>query len=188
MNIFSAVLTLLWLIFIIYWLVSAVKSKKNIRNKAWSRNIGFRIGFIIVFIIALKIPAFQNFLVQTRSPFADIIQLVAVIVAALGVGVAIWARVHLGRNWGMPMSLKENPELVTSGPYAYIRNPIYTGVLLAVLGSVFVEGIFWLVPLVFAAIYFVYSAKVEEGIMLKEFPDTYPAYKARTKMLIPFVF
>jgi len=61
---------------------------------------------------------------------------VGVALCALGIGLAIWARTYLGRNWGMPMSRKENPELVTSGPYAYVRHPIYTGLLIAMLGSV----------------------------------------------------
>ena len=52
---------------------------------------------------------------------------------ALGLGLAIWARAHIGRNWGLPMSRKAYPELVTSGPYAVIRHPIYVGILLAAL-------------------------------------------------------
>jgi protein-S-isoprenylcysteine O-methyltransferase Ste14 len=100
---------------------------------------------------------------------------------------AIWARRHLGRNWGMPMSFKENPELVTTGPYVYIRNPIYSGFLLAILGSALTSGALWLIFFVVFGAYFVYAAKNEEKIMLQEFPDTYPAYKRRTRLLIPFV-
>ncbi len=88
----------------------------------------------------------------------------------------------------MPMSVQENAELATTGPYAYIRNPIYSGMLLAMLGSMLVAGLSWLIPFIFFAIYFIYSAKAEEKLMLAQFPDTYPAYKKRTKMLIPFVY
>jgi protein-S-isoprenylcysteine O-methyltransferase Ste14 len=87
----------------------------------------------------------------------------------------------------MPMSVKENAELVTTGPYAYIRNPIYAGIVLATLGSALIDW-WWAVFLACAVAYFVYSAKVEERILLREFPDSYPAYKARTKSLIPFVY
>ncbi len=68
-----------------------------------------------------------------------------------GLGPAIWARLHLGRNWGMPQTLKSEPELITSGPYRLLRHPIYTGILTAA------------------------------------FPGTYPAYRARTWMLVPLV-
>ena len=74
-----------------------------------------------------------------------------------------------------------------SGPYAYVRHPIYTGVLLAMLGSALVSGPAWALILIVAASYFVYAALQEEKIMLKEFPDTYPLYRKRTKMLIPFI-
>jgi protein-S-isoprenylcysteine O-methyltransferase Ste14 len=105
-----------------------------------------------------------------------------------GLALAIWARIYLGRNWGMPMTQKEDPELVTSGPYSYIRHPIYTGILLAIVGSVIAGGDFWLVFLVITAPYFIYSAVMEERLMMKQFPKVYPSYKSKTKMLIPFVF
>src|SRR6185503_8446049 len=107
--------------------------------------------------------------------------------AVVGITFAIWARYTLGRNWGMPMSVKEKPELVTSGPYALVRHPIYTGVLLALLGSTFVVGLWWLIIFAVGTIYFLYSAAREEALMMKEFPNEYPAYKARTKMLIPLI-
>ena len=111
-----------------------------------------------------------------------------VLCCGAGIAFAIWARVHIGRNWGMPMSLKKEPELVTSGPYAFVRHPIYTGILLAVFGSILVSGFVWFVPLIVIAIYFYYSAKTEEKNLKKEFPDKYPQYMKHTKMLIPFVF
>jgi protein-S-isoprenylcysteine O-methyltransferase Ste14 len=86
------------------------------------------------------------------------------------------------------MTQKQDPELVTSGPYRYIRHPIYTGILLAALGSSISVSIFWLVFFVISGVYFIYSANVEEKLMMKEFPKTYPTYKAKTKMLIPFIF
>jgi protein-S-isoprenylcysteine O-methyltransferase Ste14 len=110
-----------------------------------------------------------------------------VTLCALGVALAIWARVYLGKNWGMPMSRKEHPELVTTGPYAYVRHPIYTGLLLAMFGSAIAETAFWLVPLVVVGAYFIYSARSEEKGMVEEFPERYPAYQKRTKILVPFL-
>ncbi len=86
------------------------------------------------------------------------------------------------------MSHKENPELVTTGPYAYIRNPIYSGVTLAMLGSGLALGQWWFLVAIITFLYFAYASLQEEKIMLAAFPETYPAYKARTRMLIPFVF
>jgi protein-S-isoprenylcysteine O-methyltransferase Ste14 len=103
-------------------------------------------------------------------------------------GLAISARWHLGRNWGMPMSRKEQPELITSGPYAYIRHPIYTGLILAMLGSAISVNISWALMLVPVGAYFGLSARREESAMLQLFPEQYAAYMARTGMLAPRLF
>jgi len=105
-----------------------------------------------------------------------------------GFGFAVWARMNLGRNWGMPMSLRQGHELVTSGPYSYVRHPIYTGIMLAMIGSALTLGLIWLVLFAVTFVYFAFSARTEEELMVAQFPDTYPAYRRRTKMLIPFVF
>ena len=85
------------------------------------------------------------------------------------------------------MTSKENADLVTTGPYSLVRHPIYSGALLAVVGSIIVLGIIWIIFFVYIFVYFIYSVKVEEEIMASKFPNEYPAYKARTKMLIPYI-
>jgi len=104
-----------------------------------------------------------------------------------GLGLAVWARVFLGRNWGMPMTQKDEPELVTGGPYGRVRHPIYTGILLAMLGTGLAVDLYWLIALGVTGPYFLYSAMVEEKRLIATFPVAYPSYRARTKMLIPFV-
>ena len=86
------------------------------------------------------------------------------------------------------MSRKENPQLVTSGPYEYVRHPIYAGFLLAMLGSTIGDNLFWAIALIVFGIYFVYSARREERLMVEEWPEQYPAYMKRTKMFLPFIF
>ncbi len=88
----------------------------------------------------------------------------------------------------MPMSLREGHELVTTGPYAFVRHPIYTGILLAVIGTTLVRGIPWIVLSAAIFAYFIYAATIEERSMIGQFPKEYPAYVNRTKMLIPFLF
>jgi protein-S-isoprenylcysteine O-methyltransferase Ste14 len=101
---------------------------------------------------------------------------------------AIWARVYLGRNWGMPMSRKVDPELITTGPYRTIRHPIYSGIILALIGTTIAVSWYWMVVVVLLGAYFVYSAFMEERFMARHFPDSYPEYRRSTKMLIPFIF
>jgi len=106
---------------------------------------------------------------------------------ATGLALAVWARVCLGRNWGMPMSRRAEPQLVTSGPYAVVRHPIYTGILLALLGSSIAINVIGIVLVLVLGANFYYSALVEERNMAASFPSEYPEYRARTKMMLPFL-
>ena len=85
------------------------------------------------------------------------------------------------------MSQKDDPELVTSGPYHLVRHPIYSGILIAGVGTALALSWFWLIAVALAGVYFAYSATIEERNMAKQFPESYPAYRRSTKMLVPFV-
>lgn len=186
MTIFRLLLSILWIAFLAYWLISSIGAKKTVGRKG---NVGVRIIITIVLFSVLESAAFRQFSSIRDIVFSStIVNSLGILLCILGLALAIWARRHLGRNWGMPMSLKENTDLVTTGPYAWVRHPIYTGILLAILGTVFVTSALWLVPFIFFCWYFIHSAGVEEGIMSQQFPNGYPAYQKRTKMLIPFVF
>jgi protein-S-isoprenylcysteine O-methyltransferase Ste14 len=95
--------------------------------------------------------------------------------------------VHIGRNWGTPMTQKDEPELVTSGPYHLVRHPIYSGILAAGIATATALDWVWLTAVALAGVYFLYSAVVEERYMTEQFPGTYSAYKRATKMLVPFI-
>jgi protein-S-isoprenylcysteine O-methyltransferase Ste14 len=105
----------------------------------------------------------------------------------LGLALAVWARVYLGSNWGMPMSKKVDPEIVTTGPYSVIRHPIYSGIILAMVGTTVAVSLYWLVAVVVLGAYFIYSAVMEERYMTELFPAAYADYKRSTKMLVPFI-
>jgi protein-S-isoprenylcysteine O-methyltransferase Ste14 len=182
----SSLFAALWLIFVAYWAVMAVSAKRNIGARFWRTEAGLRVAIIVLILLALRLPVFRQAHVHAAGA-SVLMGGVGVALCALGIGLAIWARTYLGRNWGMPMSRKENPELVTSGPYAHVRHPIYTGMLIAMLGSAIGESPLWSIPLVLFGLYFVYSARKEEKLMMEQFPDRYPAYMRRTKMLVPFI-
>jgi protein-S-isoprenylcysteine O-methyltransferase Ste14 len=170
-----------WAAFWIYWLISAVGVKEG-SARSWRAR---PIGLLIIVVGGLAIRAFRGS--ASLAVHSPALEVVGVIFFLCGLGLAVWARVHLGRNWGMPMTQKADPELVTSGPYRWIRNPIYTGVLLGLLGTALAVNLYYLLALAAATVYFVYSSIVEGRRLADVFPDTYPQYKAHTKMLIPFL-
>jgi len=170
---------LAWLVFWIYWLASAATSNASVRGGWRTRLTG--VSVIAVIIIA---NAFRGDGLATRS-----VALAAVGAAlfVLGIALAVWARLHLGRNWGMPMTQRAEPELVTSGPYRFVRHPIYSGLLIAMLGTVLVNNLLGLIVVAVLVPYFYYCGTVEERNLTSTFPVAYPAYRSSTKMLIPFL-
>jgi len=176
-----------WVIFILYWLVSSFSAKRNLKRDY--RFIWLRFGLLALVLLFFRFagPGGLNVLSAPLFP-GTLFAACGVVLAYAGIGLAVWARVYLGRNWGMPMSVKENPELVTGGPYSYIRHPIYSGVFLAIFGSALASNAWWLIVFAPTLLYFVFSAKSEEKLMLQQFPDQYPEYMKRTKAFIPFVW
>jgi protein-S-isoprenylcysteine O-methyltransferase Ste14 len=87
----------------------------------------------------------------------------------------------------MPMTQRAEPELVTSGPYRFVRHPIYSGLLAAMLGTALVDNLLGLIVVAVLVAYFYYSGTVEERNLTTTFPTAYPEYKSRAKMLIPFL-
>jgi protein-S-isoprenylcysteine O-methyltransferase Ste14 len=167
-----------WAVFWIYWLIAAAGAKESVRTSR------FRWPGLVVLVGVVLLRVFKTGTLAVNSP---ILQVVGLILLAAGLGLGVWARVYLGRNWGMPMTERAEPELVTSGPYRFVRHPIYSGLLLALLGTALATNLYWLIALALVGAYFIYSATVEERLMTTSFPADYPGYKAHTKMLIPFV-
>lgn len=176
---------LIWVTFIIYWAVSAIGVKKNIQGSSWGRSFVIRILLIIIILQFLQATSFAQFL---DIQFSYGLQVVGVIILAAGVAFAIWARRHLGRDWSGTPSMKEGHELVTSGPYRFVRHPIYTGITVAFIGSALVNGFAWIIIFVIFTALLLFRIPKEEGYMMQLFPDRYPEYKRRTKALIPFVW
>jgi protein-S-isoprenylcysteine O-methyltransferase Ste14 len=170
-----------WVAFWVYWLVSAAGAKRGTH-----RGLAGRVPRLLIVAVAVVLLRFSGL---HGSGAVDSVALDALGSAlfAAGLGLAIWARIHLGRNWGMPMTRKDEPELVTSGPYRFVRHPIYSGILLALLGTALATDLYFLIVLALMAAYFIHSARVEERLMADAFPDAYASYRARTKLLIPFI-
>ena len=186
MTFYEIIILLSWLIFLFYWAFSAlsVKRSKHIHIGRWLGTRAILILIILV-LVRLNIFDFRNLgYIGGLNPLAAFIGTVACV---CGIAFALWARYHLGRNWGMPMSEKENPELVTTGPYAYVRHPIYTGIILAMFGSALAMNAGYFTISILATGYFIYSARKEEQRMLTQFPIRYREYMGKTHMIIPFL-
>lgn len=171
-----------WTAFWVYWLLAAFRTPRG--RVFWSGELRIRIVIVAAAVVLARLGALRDRHVHADPPLA----VLGLVLFASGLGLAVWARLHLGRNWGTPMSRKLEPQLVTSGPYRLVRHPIYSGILAAGVGTVLALNWVWLSVVALAGAYFLYSAKVEERYLADEFPDEYPRYRRSTKMFVPFIF
>lgn len=187
-------IVLCWLLFLGYFLVSAFFTKRTAEYYGfglWPRLALF--VFLVVIAAALKYYGELSAVVQAIGvPLwqnTPAIGLLADALTLIGLAIAVWARYTLGGNWSGAVTFKVRHELVTNGPYDYVRHPLYLGLLTLALATAIYIG-FLAAFLVFfaAAIGLAFKAGQEEGLMTKHFPKEYSEYKGRTKAIIPFLF
>ena len=172
------IIYIVWGVFWAYWLLSALGAKQ----RAGSRRLGRRLPIIVLAVVLTRVFGEHSLAIHGTA-----VKVIGVVLLGAGLGLAVWARIYLGRNWGMPMTEKAEPELVTSGPYRFVRHPIYSGILLGFAGTGLATNGYWWIVFAVCLLYFTYSARVEEQYLAERFPAVYPAYKRSTKMLVPFV-
>ena len=175
-----------WIAFLLYWQIKAFNTKTTQRLEP----VASRILRVFVFLIAIVL------LSTTRIPLRGLyLQLWPVgfwpfwLGAALmitGLLFAVWAREHLGRNWSRSVTIKQDHELITSGPYAVVRHPIYTGILTGFLGTaIALSQVRGFIAFVLIFLVFWIKLRIEEQWMRSQFGETYATYAHRTAALVP---
>lgn len=185
--IYRDVIGLLWFAWAVYWMASAVRIKAAVRRESAASRLAHIIPLALggVLIGWHSLPwAALNLRLWPRSFAAYWIGL---LLLTAGLGFTVWARVHLGRNWSGSVTVKEGHELIRSGAYAYVRHPIYTGLITAVLGTAIASGTARAaLGLVIITLSLLRKLRTEEGFMRETFPGEYPRYSAQVPALIPF--
>ena len=196
---FYTVILSSWAVFLLVWGVAAFRVKRDVRgggfasvwSSAWPLRLLVALGLIAAaFRARAGARGRPGFFAGRAALFVPSAALgwTAAVLVVIGIAFAIWARVALGRNWSPRPSMKEHHELVTNGPYKYVRHPIYTGMLLAALGSALTGSEYAIGVFAVTSALFLSRVPREEKIMLHLFPSAYPPYQAETKRLIPFVW
>lgn len=180
--------TSVWTAFLLYWRILAVHTKQSVRIEPTLsrllRSLAFILAIALFFVPHLPVPTLcLTLLPQTRLTFW-----LGAAVNALGLLFAVAARHHIGRNWSGTVTLKQDHELITTGPYAFVRHPIYTGILTGFLGSAIALGqVRGLLATLLILIALWAKLRLEEQWMRQQFGHAYAAYAAHTAALIPFL-
>ena len=188
-NLYDNLIPLLWIAWCVYWYVSSRDTKASRRVESPTSRMAHTVPLLVAALLLVLPTLPGGFLCGRLFPRTEATYLAGVALVAIGLAFSVWARVHLGRNWSGVVTLKENHELIRSGPYVLVRHPIYTGLLLAFAGSALARdewrGVF-AVAIVFVALW--RKLRLEERWMIETFGDAYRRYRNEVKALIPFVF
>jgi protein-S-isoprenylcysteine O-methyltransferase Ste14 len=175
-----------WIVFIAYWIVSAQKLKSIKQREPRGERLIQIVLMASAYILMFKDQIGRGWLATRFVPASPTIGKHGVAITVVGIALAIWARWHLGENWSATVTLKEGHELISSGPYCYIRHPIYTGMLLAFVGTALALGEYRaLISLCIVMFAFYIKAKKEELFLSQEFGEKFREHSRRTGMFLP---
>lgn len=178
----------LWIAWIIYWTLSAITAKETMRREPLLAATVHGVPLIIAALL-LALPTLPaEFLCGRMLPDVAATFWIGVSVQVVGLAIMVWARIHLGRNWSATVTIKQDHELIRGGPYRFVRHPIYTGGLIAVLGTAIALGE-WrgllAVLIVFVALW--RKLRIEERWLGETFGADYSKYRVEVAALIPFL-
>lgn len=177
-----------WILWLGYWVVAARGTGETRRRESFASRLT-HYGPLILGGLLLGVPDILGPELERQLHGTTQLWLwVAGGMVAVGLGFSAWARAWLGRNWSAEVTVKQDHELVRSGPYALVRHPIYTGVLLALIGTALsVDKWRALIGLALIAAAFLRKIVIEERFMTAEFGEAYEHYRAEVPALIPFL-
>lgn len=174
-----------WLAWLLYWLAMAIRTKRTIERGGL---VGYRVVAIVLVIGLAGVGRVVDVSPQSHLWHTSLaLGIVSDLIVVAGAAFTVWARVALGRNWSAEVTFKQDHELIESGPYALVRHPIYTGLIVMALGTAIDYGRaigFALFVGLCGALW--WKARQEERIMTSHFPDAYADYRARVHAIVPF--
>ena len=178
----------IWVFVGLVWLAAALNVKRTVSTQPASSRITQAIivcfGALLVFSRAFDF----SYLNARLLPPVPTLAYAGLALTVAGVGLALWARFFIGRNWSSDVTIKQDHQLIRTGPYRMVRHPIYSGLLLGLLGTAIATNeVRPYVGVLAAAIGLQFKAAVEERLMTQKFGNDYLQYRQQTKALIPFV-
>lgn len=178
-----------WGLVAIYWVVGMALAKPTLKSESiLSGATHIALGCAAVLLVWEPATG-KGFLGHHLIAPAGWVAWLGLAVTIGGCAFAVWARATLGSNWSSMVTVKQDHELILRGPYAVVRHPIYSGLLLALAGTTIAVGeIRAFIGLGLAFIGFLLKSAAEEKFMREEFSAEYARYSERVRRLIPFVF
>ena len=176
-----------WIIFLVYWIANTFRVKPAVEKQSWLSMAAYK-GPLTLGGTLLCWQGLLDPLRLALTPHTDLSRTGGAVVCVFGLFVAVWSRRTLAGNWSSNVTFRQGHELIKTGPYRFVRHPIYTGILLMCFGQAIHNGRLkaWLGFLILSLGFWI-KLQQEKSLMLRHFPGEYPAYRKRVKALVPFL-
>jgi protein-S-isoprenylcysteine O-methyltransferase Ste14 len=179
---------ILWAGFFAYWWITALLNRTPVKRQ--TSRFGFLMGMAIpaALVLAIAVLVAPDLATARVLPDTLPVAIAGLIILLAGLAIAVWARLHLGKNWSARPAIREHHTITRTGPYAIVRHPIYTGLLTGILGTAIATGGF-LAFVALAAVFVMFLVKIrmEETFLVEEFGEEYERYRREVKALVPWV-
>jgi protein-S-isoprenylcysteine O-methyltransferase Ste14 len=188
MSVHNNLIAGLWIAWLIVWGVSAIGVKRVVRRESRASRVSHMLPLAVAAGLLASPHAGGPWLAMRFLPDAAVWFWLGVALLAAGLGFSVVARVSLGGNWSGTVTLKDDHELIRRGPYRIVRHPIYTGLLMGLLGTALALGE-WrgLVALGLATVAFLRKIPIEERFLTDQFGEAYARYRAEVPALVPLL-
>ncbi len=185
-SLFGLATLVCWCLFAVFWVIRRSNVKKDIHDATAEQKVMSVIGSVFYFIL-LYWPLFFAPAKHTIQTYAS--GFAGLIICVMGISLSIWATLVQGRDWSNGVAIKESYDLIIKGPYNVVRHPIYTGFILALLGSAIAVGhLSGFIALGIVLLGLVPRIGRAEKMLSSRFPDDFESYTTRSKKLIPFIW
>jgi protein-S-isoprenylcysteine O-methyltransferase Ste14 len=176
----------LWVVFLVVWVIWAMRTKPTQRREGVSSRLSYTVLTVAAALAMFSGDVPREWLRIRIFPANLWIEVLGIALTAAGIGFAIWARIYLGGNWSGSVTVKVGHQLVRSGPYRWVRHPIYSGMILGMLGTAIVRGqVRGLVAVALLYIGFTIKSRIEERVMMSTFGAEYDEYSRTTGAIVP---
>jgi len=185
-EVFHLLVEVPWIVFVLYWIVSAIRTRDTLQTESFASRYAILLieaaGFVLLFRHSAGIGFLGNRVMHRTLASA----IVGSILTWMGIGLAIWARYHLAEYWSARITFKEDHQLIRTGPYTRLRHPIYSGIVLAAIGSaVVIDQWRCVLGVGLVLVGYCIKARKEETMLTQQFGDAFCEHQKHAGFLIP---
>lgn len=185
-EVFHLLVEVPWVVFVLYWIVNAIRTRATVRTESSASRYAILFLEVAGFVLLFRHSAGIGFLGTQFMHRTLASAIVGSIITWMGIGLAIWARYHLAENWSARVTIKQDHQLIRTGPYARLRHPIYSGLILAAIGSaVVIDQWRCVLGVCLIVTGFCIKARKEETMLTQQFGEAFHEHQKHTGFLIP---